>query len=125
MRHLLVPPLHGKRLHTYGNLIVEITQGAIADWKIGSTVGIRETMSDLSLEIILRVVFGLQPGQRYEQFKELIEAFLSQVCSPLNSLQCFWTFLQQDFGSAYPLPIKVLVNLSVAVLPLFPLGNLR
>ena len=102
MRHLLMPPLHGKHLHAYSQTIVEITQTAIAHWQVGTSVNIRQLMSDISLEIILRVVFGFQPGARYSQLKHLIEAFLESVSSPLNSVQCFLPLLQQDLGSWSP-----------------------
>lgn len=101
MRHLVMPPLHGKRLHTYSELIVEIVREKTAHWQVGSSACIRTAMSEISLEIILQVVFGLT-GARYEQLKQLIKAFLEGVSSPLNSLQCFWPSLQQDWGSWSP-----------------------
>ena len=102
VRHLLMPPLHGKRLHTYGQSIVDIAQTEISRWQVGTSVCIRKAMSNISLEVILRVVFGLKPGTKYTQLKHLLEEFLDGVSSPLNSLQCFWPFLQQDWGSWSP-----------------------
>ncbi|MGF1481422.1 MAG: cytochrome P450 [Cyanophyceae cyanobacterium] len=102
MRHLVMPPLHGQRLHTYSQLIVEITQAAIASWPVGSTVCMRKLMSEISIEVILRVVFGLQPGPRYSQLKQLLKAFLEYVCTPLHSLQFFLPQLQQNCGQWSP-----------------------
>ncbi len=102
LRQLLMPPLHGKRLPTYGQLIREITENTISHWSVGQTLAIREFMSDISLQVILRVVFGLNPGPRYEQFKHLIEPYLEKVTSPLYSVQFFWPVLQQNWGSWSP-----------------------
>lgn len=102
LRQLLMPPLHGKRLPTYGQLIREITEETISDWSVGQTLAIRDFMSDISLQVILRVVFGLNPGPRYQQFKHLIEPFLEKVTSPLYSVQFFWPALQQNWGSWSP-----------------------
>lgn len=102
LRQLLMPPLHGKRLPTYGQLIREITEDTISHWSVGQTLAIRDFMSDISLQVILRVVFGLNPGPRYQQFKHLIEPFLEKVTSPLYSVQFFWPALQQNWGSWSP-----------------------
>ncbi len=102
MRHLLLPPLHGKRIHNYGQIIVEITNDAIANWKVGSSVSIRNCMCDISLEVILKVVFGLRSGERYDKLKQLIIPFLEGVNSPINSLQFFFAPLQQNLGKWSP-----------------------
>lgn len=102
MRELLMPPLHGKRLPTYGQLICDIASEAIADWILGLSLYIRDYMSEISLQVILRVVFGLNPGPRYQKLKQLIEPFLEDVTSPLNSIQFFWAPLQQDLGAWSP-----------------------
>lgn len=102
LRELLMPPLHGNRLHTYGQLISDIAREEISSWVPDATLSIREYMSAISLEVILRVVFGLQPGPRYLELKPKIEPFLEYVTSPLNSIQFFWPALQQDLGKWSP-----------------------
>ncbi|MEQ9001335.1 MAG: cytochrome P450 [Coleofasciculus sp. B1-GNL1-01] len=102
MRGLLMPPLHGKRLPTYSRLIRDIATDAIADWQPGSSLRIRDYMSEISLQVILRVVFGLNVGDRYDRLKQLIEPFLNDITSPLNSIHFFWTPLQQDWGGWSP-----------------------
>lgn len=101
-RQLLMPALHGERLNTCGELICEMAREAIANWHPGSSISIREYTSEISLQVILRVVFGLNPGARYEKLKHLLEALLEYVCSPLNSIQFFWEPLQQDLGEWSP-----------------------
>lgn len=102
MRQILMPPLHGKQMYAYGDAIAQITKEIIHSWKIDRSICIRDYMCDISLEVILRVVFGFQEGTRYEEFKRLIKPFLEGVNSPLNSVQFFFSFLQQDWGFLSP-----------------------
>ena len=102
LRRLLMNRLHGKQMYDYGQTIVDLTLAEIARLKVGSIVSIRDCMLDLSLDTILRVVFGIAPGARYSQLKDLIKPFIEGVSSPLNSVQFFFSFLQQDWGKWSP-----------------------
>lgn len=99
MRQLLMPPLHGKRIQIYRETIQTITEETFDRLSVGSSFSIRDVISDISLEIILQVVFGLNSGRQYKKLKDLISKFLAKVTSPLYSIQFFWTPLQQDWGS--------------------------
>ena len=101
-RQLLMPPLHGDRMRTYGQLICDITRQVIADWTLHRPFSIRASMSEISLQVILRVVFGMTPGARYHQLKELLHSLLESVTSPLYSSQFFFPFLQQNLGTWSP-----------------------
>lgn len=102
LRQLLMPPLHGKQLQNYGHLIQSITDHAIADWSLWQPIAIREWMSELSLQVILQVVFGLTVGPRYLTLKRLLHRLLESVTSTLNSVQFFLPPLQQNLGSWSP-----------------------
>ena len=102
LRQLLMPPLHGKRLPTYGHLIQQITRQATQNWALGTLLSIREAVAEIVLDVILRVVLGLHPNSRYTQLKALIKPYLEQVNSPLYSIQFFWPLLQQNLGHWSP-----------------------
>jgi cytochrome P450 len=59
-------------------------------------------MPDITLQIILRVVFGINPGSRYQQLKELLSSLLEDVTTPLYSSLFFFPPLQRDFGAWSP-----------------------
>jgi cytochrome P450 family 110 len=101
-RQLLMPPLHGNQLQRYGELIQQITQEAIADWQVGDRLSIRPTMSRVSLAVILRVVFGIQPGRRYQDLETRLEQLLEAITSTLYSTQFFFPLLQQNWGRWSP-----------------------
>lgn len=100
-RQLLLPPFHGDRMRAYGHLICQITK-EVTKWTSGTSISIQQFMPDITLQIILRVVFGLKPGSRYEQLKELLGTLLEDVTSPLYSSLFFFPPLQQDFGAWSP-----------------------
>lgn len=101
-RQLLMPPLHGDRMRTYGQLICDITRQVIAGWRLSKPFSIRDSTSEISLQVILQVVFGLSLGPRYQQLKRLLHALLESVNSPLYSSQFFFPVLQQNLGSWSP-----------------------
>ncbi len=102
LRQLLMPPLHGKQLQNYGHLIQTITDDAIADWPLWQPLTMRHEMSEISLQIILRVVFGLTVGPRYDALKRMLHRLLESVTSTLNSVQFFLPPLQQNWGAWSP-----------------------
>jgi len=101
-RKLLMPPFHGERLQTYAQQICLITEQVASQWQIGQPVVARTAMQKISLEVILQVVFGLSEGERYEQLKPLLTAWINMTDSPLRSSMLFLQFLQQDWGAWTP-----------------------
>jgi cytochrome P450 len=96
LRQLMMPPFHGERMRSYGQLICQITQQAIEDWTIGSTVSMQEVMPQITLQIILRVVFGLDPGPRYQDLEQRLSSLLDDVTTPWYSSLFFFPPLQRD-----------------------------
>src|SRR5918995_1256898 len=58
-RKLMPPPFHGERMRAYESVIAEATEDAIAGWRQGEEFALHPTMQDITLEVILRAVFGL------------------------------------------------------------------
>ncbi|MFB2897510.1 cytochrome P450 [Aerosakkonemataceae cyanobacterium BLCC-F50] len=101
-RQLLTPPFHGERMRTYGQTIEEITQQVIDRWKIGKPFNIRHSMQEISLRVILRVVFGLDEGEKLQQLQHKISSLLEFLGSPLLSFALFFGSLQKDLGAWSP-----------------------
>ena len=70
-RKLLVPPFHGKRMTNYEQLIEEETLREISGWADGAEFGTLEPMMRITLNAILRAVFGAQ-GQALDDLRELL-----------------------------------------------------
>ncbi len=93
-RRLLMPPFHGERMRTYGDMISEIADRSIDGWPVGTSFPIRSRLNDITLDVILRVVFGMEDGARLTRLRAvLIEAlgFLDAE-SPLRQVMARWRF---------------------------------
>jgi cytochrome P450 family 110 len=101
-RQLLMPALHREQLHSQGHLIAQLAQRRMIEWEVGQTITPRSEMSEISLQVILQVVFGLVPGVRYERLKQLLAQLLEAITSPLYSTQFFFPIFQQNLGAWSP-----------------------
>ncbi|HBW56384.1 MAG TPA: cytochrome P450 [Oscillatoriales bacterium UBA8482] len=101
-RKLLMPSFHGERMREYGELITDITQKVMGKLSEKQDFIAREIMQEISLDVILKVVFGVYTGERYSQLKRLLAAMLDIGKSPLTSSFLFFPILQQNLGSWSP-----------------------
>src|SRR6201987_6134011 len=84
MRQLLMPPFHGERMRSYGQLIRDITEEVMSQWVAGEPFPVRKSMQKISLRVILRAVFGLNEGARYQQLERLLGTMLDRMSNPLS-----------------------------------------
>ena len=97
-RQLLMPPFHGEKMQSYGNLICEITKKTINTWAIAKPFSAHASMQSITMSIILEVVFGLYEGDRYQKLKELFFTYLKMIGSPLGGLLIYFPVLRKDWG---------------------------
>lgn len=101
-RKLLMPPFHGQSLQFYAQSICDIATQVASQWKENQRIIARKAMQDISLKVILQVVFGISEGERYQKLKPLLAEILDATDSPLRSSFLFLKFLQQDWGTWSP-----------------------
>lgn len=101
-RKLLMPPFHGARMRSYGQLVCEITDKAIAKLALNQTASARAVMEEISLQVILKAVFGLDEEERCQQLKQLLLYWARLFHSPIFNSLLFFSFLQKDWGSWSP-----------------------
>lgn len=101
-RQLMMPPFKSDRMKSYGKLICQITEQVTQDWTTGSSVSIHQVMPEITLQIILQVVFGIAAGSRYQQLEKLLSSLLEDVTTPLFSSLFFFPPLQKDWGAWTP-----------------------
>ncbi|MCC3331131.1 cytochrome P450 [Nocardia abscessus] len=70
-RKLLTPPFHGRRLTVYESLVEEETVREMATWPSGQEFATMDSMMRITLNVILRAVFGAE-GTEFEQLRELL-----------------------------------------------------
>lgn len=69
-KKLVNPPFARDAVQKYGQTIAEVTARTLAKWQPGSPVRVCHSMRDLALEVVLRLIWDLEP----EELAELQEA---------------------------------------------------
>ena len=85
-RKLMLPPFHGERMRSYGPVLEEIVDAEIDSWPLGEEFAIHPRMQSITLEAILRVVFGVADGPRLEQLRVVLTNVLEETASPFSQL---------------------------------------
>ncbi len=80
-RKLLLPPFHGERMREYEDVIVEATRNDMAGWPLGRPMRLQERSRAITLEVILRAVFGVEA----ERMGRLRTAIVG-LAQPANTL---------------------------------------
>ena len=101
-RRLLMPPFHGESLQKCSDKIVEITNNVCNRLKTNQPFAVRSYMQEITLRVILNVVFGIDRGTRYERLRELLVELLETFNTPLKSLLIIFPLLQKDWGKFSP-----------------------
>ncbi len=82
-RKLILPAFHGERMEQLTGLVTEVTANDVERWG-GSPGALHPRLGSLTLEIILRAVFGLDPGPRLDALRESLSRLLAYGSSPLT-----------------------------------------
>ena len=65
-RKLMLPAFHGEKMERLSDLIAEVAEREVASWPRGEPIELGPRLQRLTMEIILRAVFGLDPGERLD-----------------------------------------------------------
>ena len=96
-RKLLLPPFHGETVRRYVEVMAEATEREVARWPVGKEIQLRPRMQAITLDVILRAVFGVRDDARMNLFRERIPP-LGETTSVLNWLP----FMERDLGGITP-----------------------
>jgi cytochrome P450 family 135 len=80
-RKLLLPPFHGERMREYEDVIVQATRRSMADWPLGEPMKLSVRTRAITLEVILRAVFGVE-AERMGALREAIGGLLTPTQTP-------------------------------------------
>jgi cytochrome P450 len=98
-RRLMLPPFHGERMRSYEETVEEIVGAEIDSWPLDCSFPIHSRMQAVTLEVILRVVFGVAEGPRLERLRGMLATVLTETASPTAQLLGLAT---RRFGSRGP-----------------------
>jgi cytochrome P450 len=83
-RKLMLPAFHGQQMGRLADLMAEIAEQEVASWPRETPTELHPRMQDLTLKIILRAVFGLDPGARFDALRERLQAMLAFGDKPIS-----------------------------------------
>jgi cytochrome P450 len=97
-RRLLLPAFHGDRMQALTALMEELAEREVAGWHSGRPVELHPRFQALTLEVILRAVFGLGVGQRLDVLRSRMKDILDFGTSPASLDPRMW----RSFGGFGP-----------------------
>jgi len=83
-RKLMLPAFHGERMERLAGLMEEVAAEELAALPRDVPVELHPRMQDLTLKIVLRAVFGLEPGARFEALRERLQTMLAFGDRPIS-----------------------------------------
>jgi cytochrome P450 len=96
-RKLLLPPFHGEAIRRYGDVIRRVAERDIETWPVGEPFALRPHTQAITLEVILRTVFGVTDPDRLERARRVVDEFATR-----SDLILLIPFLRRDFGRFSP-----------------------
>ena len=100
-RRLLMPPFHGERMQAYGAIMRDVADRTIDAWPLGEPFPIHPRMQALTLDVIMRTVFGVAEGPTFTRLRERLTRLLAMTGSRFAPLVLL-PFLQVDLGLFSP-----------------------
>jgi cytochrome P450 len=85
-RRLMLPPFHGERMRSYEAVVGEIVTAEIDSWQLGREFPIHARVQAVTLEVILRAVFGVAEGPRLDRLRLLLRDLLAETGSTRRQL---------------------------------------
>ena len=85
-RRLMLPAFHGERMRAYESTMTEIVGTEIDSWPLDREFPIHSRMQAVTLEVILRAVFGVSEGPRLERLRGMLSTVLQETASPGSQL---------------------------------------
>jgi len=81
-RKLMLPSFHGRRMRSYEQVMTDVAVREIERWPLGAPLAAWPTMQAITLEVILRTVFGVQEGERLRRLGDALRQVLAWGTRP-------------------------------------------
>lgn len=99
-RRLMLSPFHGERMRAYEATVRDVVARDVEAWPEGQPFAIHPRMQGVTLEVILRAVFGVTDPERRTRLADRLGHLLAETASA--GLQ-FAVLLSRRFGAPDPL----------------------
>ncbi len=85
-RKLMLPAFHGEKMQRLSGLMREVTEREVERWPRDQPIQLHPRLQALTLEIILRAVFGLDSGERLDAMRGRLTGILEFGARPASTL---------------------------------------
>jgi cytochrome P450 len=85
-RKLLLPAFHGEKMQRLTGLMRELADRELESWPLEEPIALHPRLQRLTLEIILRAVFGLEQGAQLDRLRDVLTKLLAFAETPLSVL---------------------------------------
>jgi cytochrome P450 len=97
-RKLMLPAFHGERMEALTGLLEGVTEQEVERWPTGEPIALHPRLQALTLEVILRAVFGLESGPRLDALRRNLTELLEFGTRPISMTPQLQPLLSR-FGS--------------------------
>ena len=97
-RKLLMPAFHGERMQAFGQTMLDLSDAAIDSWPQNKPFPLLPMLQKITLGVIVRTIFGVAEGPRYERMIELTGQAIDTASNPL----LLFPVMQRDLGAWSP-----------------------
>jgi cytochrome P450 len=98
VRRVLLPPFHGERMQAYGRAMIDLTEASMRDWPRKKAFALHDRFQAITLRVIVRTVFGVEEGPRFERLCEQLTRLTEIAAWPPLLLP----IMQKDLGPLSP-----------------------
>jgi cytochrome P450 len=97
-RKMMLPAFHGERMHAYGKTMIEMAHDSIDHMPIGRPFPVHRPMQSVTLQVILRTVFGVEEGPRFAELADVLTRMLDTGTKPI----LLFPVMHKDYGRFSP-----------------------
>ena len=97
-RKMMLPAFHGERMHAYGRSMIDLAHDSIDRWPVGRPFPVHRPMQQVTLQVIIRTVFGIGEGPRFAELAHVLTRTLDAGAWPA----LLFPFMQRDLGRFSP-----------------------
>jgi len=97
-RKMMLPAFHGERMQAYGNTMLDMAHDAIDRMPVGAAFPVHRAMQTITLQVILRTVFGVDQGPRFAELADVLTRMLDAGMDPI----LLFPLMHTDYGRYSP-----------------------
>jgi cytochrome P450 len=88
-RKLMLPAFHGERMRALTGVMEEVADAEVSCWRPYAPFTLHQRTQALTLEVILRAVFGARKGRQLDELRAAMKDVMELGASPLTLLPVF------------------------------------